>query len=147
VPAWLAPAVLLSALVAASISDLRTFRVPAWLSLATLLAGLAVSGVRGIAGIEAGFLGAVVGGLVLLPFVIKAGMGPADSLLLAGVGAWEGWRFALVAAFCASLAGAALALVAIALRRRALPYVPAITIGTLVAFVLLPFALSGQATA
>jgi Flp pilus assembly protein protease CpaA len=42
-PAWLAPAALLSALVAASISDLRTLRVPAWLSLATLLAGLARS--------------------------------------------------------------------------------------------------------
>ncbi|MDE3074513.1 MAG: prepilin peptidase [Chloroflexota bacterium] len=96
---------------------------------------------------EAGLLGAIAGSFVLLPFVIKAGMGPADSLLLAGVGAWEGWRFALVAAFCASLVGALLALVAIALRRRALPYVPAITFGTLAAFVLLPFALSGQAAA
>ena len=54
--------------------------------------------------------GAAVGALVFLPFVWRGWLGGADALLLAAVGAWQGWRVALWAAWWTALVGAALAL-------------------------------------
>ena len=54
--------------------------------------------------------GALVGGLVFLPFVWRGWLGGADALLLAAVGAWQGWQVALWTAWWTAAAGAGIAL-------------------------------------
>ena len=44
-------------------------------------------------------------GLAFLPFVWRGWLGGADALLLAAVGAWQGWRVALWTAWWTALAG------------------------------------------
>ena len=96
--------------------------------------------------------GAVAGGRVFLPFVWRGWLGGADALLLAAVGAWQGWRVALWAAGWTAAAGAAIALGVWAWRRwgphprgaaekpaaggargEPFPYVPAVLAGAVLA--------------
>jgi prepilin peptidase CpaA len=101
---------LFAVLVAATVCDLRTGRVPAWLSGGGIAAGVLAAAWAGPPALGASLLGAAAGGLVFLPFVWRGWLGGADALLLAAVGAWQGWRLALWAAWWTALAGAALAL-------------------------------------
>ncbi len=133
-PAWLAPSAIMLLLAGAAVSDIRRMRVPGWWSLGGIATGLMAAGIHGFGRLEWSLVGLAVGASVLLPFVIKGWAGPADSLLLAAVGAWEGWAFALLAAFCTSLAGLAIALIAVRRGQRIVPYVPAIAVGTALAF-------------
>ncbi len=123
-------------LVGAAVSDVRRLRVPGWWSLGGIALGLIAAALHGLARLEGSLLGLAVGALLLLPFVVKGWAGPADSLLLAAVGAWEGWAFALLAGLCTSLAGLVLALIAVRRGKRIVPYVPAIAVGTAIAFVI-----------
>ena len=151
VPVALAGPALALLLGAAAIADLRFRRVPLLLLGGGLLAGPAVAILVG-GGLALGhsLLGLVVGGGLLLPFVLLRGkppglprvergeaLGPADALLLAAVGAWQGPVFALQAAIAASLVGVGWAFVAWwrAGRRRgvAFPYVPSLALGTALA--------------
>jgi len=84
---------------------------------------------RGLPALELSALGLVVGFIVPLPLVLLGGLGIADALLLAAVGAWTGWQLALWTAWWASLAGAAFAFILWRRGRRAFAYVPAIAIG------------------
>jgi prepilin signal peptidase PulO-like enzyme (type II secretory pathway) len=151
VPAWLAGPALVVLLSLASVADLRQLRVPLPLIATGLVGGpLAAALTGGRPALFLSLLGLTVGGVLLLPFVLLSGkppglppvrageaVGSADAVLLATVGAWLGPKSALEAAACASLVGAAWALVAWWRdgRRRAIPipYVPAIAIGTLLA--------------
>jgi Flp pilus assembly protein protease CpaA len=101
---------LFAVLLAATVCDLRTRRVPAWLSGGGIAAGVLAAAWAGPPALGASLLGAAAGGLVFLPFVWRGWLGGADALLLAAVGAWQGWRLALWAAWWTALAGAALAL-------------------------------------
>lgn len=110
-------------------TDLRRGRVPAWVTLGGEGAGLLVAAASSWDALQLSLLGLAVGGLLLLPFVLAGGFGEGDALLLASIGAWQGWQFVLGTAWWAALAGAALALVAWRRGRRAFPYVPAIAVG------------------
>lgn len=121
-------------LVVASVTDLRRREVPLGLSLAFVLSGLILGILREPEGWTAAVLGLAAGALPVLPFVVLGGLGGADLLLLGAVGAWEGWHLVLRAEFWMALAGAVLALVAHSRHQGSIPYVPAILIGTMLAF-------------
>jgi prepilin peptidase CpaA len=102
--------VLLALLTAATVFDLRTRLVPVWLTGGGIAAGVLLAALAGPPALLGSLAGAAVGGLVFLPFVRRGWLGAADALLLAAVGAWQGWRVALWAAWWTALAGALLAL-------------------------------------
>lgn len=135
-PVPLAVIVLLGAMAVATVTDLRERRVPLWLTASGIGGGLLVAAAAGGPeghAIRHSAIGLLVGVLLLAPFVLLGGVGAGDALLLGLVGAWHGWTFTLWTAWWASLAGGALALVALARRQRSLPYVPAIAAGALIA--------------
>ena len=125
--------VLATVLLAATVTDLRTRHVPGWLTFGAVGAAAFVAALTGADALRGSLVGLVVGGAILLPFVLRGGFGAADALLLAAIGAWLGWEFALLTAWRAALVGAALALVARCRGRRTFPYVPAIALGALLA--------------
>jgi Flp pilus assembly protein protease CpaA len=106
----LAWGVVFAVLVAATFFDLRSRRVPAWLTGGGIAAGVLLAAWEGPPALMASLGGALVGGLIFLPFVWRGWLGGADALLLAAVGAWQGWRVALWTAWWTALAGAVLAL-------------------------------------
>ncbi len=128
-----APVVVVGIFAAATITDLHSRRVPRWLTLGGMLLGVAVATISGSEALLASLAGLVVGGVLLLPFVLKGGMGAADALLLAAGGAWLGWQPILHVALWGALAGGILALVALARGKRSLPYAPALLAGALLA--------------
>ena len=97
-------------LVVATFFDLRSRRVPVWLTGGGIAAGVLLAAREGPPALTASLGGALVGGLVFLPFVWRGWLGGADALLLAAVGAWQGWRVVLWTAWWTALAGAVLAL-------------------------------------
>ncbi len=123
----------------ATVTDLRARRVPLWLTSGGIAAGLALAalttaGVLGFPGaltLQQSAIGLVAGVLVLLPFVAFGGIGAGDALLLGVVGTWLGWAFVLWTAWWASLAGGALALIALARHQKTFPYVPALALGVI----------------
>lgn len=137
---------LLSVLGLATVCDIRTRRVPAWLSAGGIAAGLLVAALSGSGALRLSLLGTMAGGLVFLPFVLRGWLGGADALLLATVGAWQGWHIALWAAWWTALAGGLVAAGVWLWRRRQVnatrdqpfPYVPAILAGTAMALWLAP---------
>ena len=128
-----APIVVVAIFAAATVTDIRSRRVPRWLTLGGMLLGVAFAMLSGPESLLASMLGLIVGGALLLPFVLKGGMGAADALLLAAGGAWLGWQPIVHVALWGALAGGILALVALARRRRSLPYAPALLVGALLA--------------
>ena len=78
-----------------------------------------------------GVLGLLVGGLLLLPFVLRSDFGLADALLLAASGAGQGWEFVLRPALWMAMARGVLAVIARRTGLPRLPYVPAIAVGVL----------------
>lgn len=149
--AWPALALLLGA---AAVADVRSRHVPLVLLGGGLLSGPVVAAiVGGRPALGHSLLGLVVGGGLLLPFVLLRGkppglprvergeaLGSADALLLAAVGAWQGPLFALHAAVATSVVGVGWALVNWwrAGRRRgvAFPYAPSLALGTALAALL-----------
>jgi Flp pilus assembly protein protease CpaA len=146
--------VLLAVLTAAAVFDLRSRRVPAWLTAGGIAAGVLLAAWAGPPALVASLGGALARGLVFLPFVWRGWLGGADALLLAAVGAWQGWRVAMWTAWWAAAAGAAIALGVWAWRRwraghgtvagaptdggararaEPFPYVPAILAGAVLA--------------
>lgn len=126
---WLATAALLAILLAASIVDLRSRSLPAWFTFAAVGSSLAFAGLGGSAALVHALLGIGVGGALLLPVVWLRWFGPADALLLAAIGGWEGWHFALWSAWWAAVAGACMAGFAWRRKQRVFAYVPALAIG------------------
>ena len=88
---------LFAVLLAATVCDLRTRRVAGLAHGGGIAAGV-LRRWAGPPALGASLLGAAAGGLVFLPFVWRGWLGGADALLLAAVGAWQGWRLALWAA-------------------------------------------------
>lgn len=141
-------AVSLSALLTvAVIGDLRERRIPNWLSLGGIALGVVLhTAARGGDGTGIAILGALSGGLLLLPFWLLRGMAAGDVKLMAAVGAHLGPSLTLVAALATLIAGAALALITLYRGRRTrltnpdsptvahtLAYAPAIAAGSVVA--------------
>lgn len=130
---WFATPVVMLLLATATITDLRRRTVPVWVTLGGSGAGLLVAAATGWEALQLSLLGLVVGGVLLLPFVLAGGFGEGDALLLATVGAWQGWQFVLWTAWWAALVGAGLAVVAWRRGRRTLAYTPAIALGAALA--------------
>lgn len=154
---------LLSLLAGAVVTDLRERRISNRLTYPAMAIGLAANAwMGGWTGVSTSIAGWLLGvGLMLLPFGLRA-MGAGDVKLMAAIGAFKGPQFVLMAALYASLAGGLLALLYLIKERRlkttlrslaggwigglggggaragAIPYAPAIAIGTVIA--LLPMA-------
>ncbi|MFZ2001421.1 MAG: A24 family peptidase [Candidatus Sulfotelmatobacter sp.] len=88
-PAVLALAVVFA--VAAGFTDWRSRRIPNWLTVPGLLVGIAVNAAAsGVGGLKTSLLGAGLGLLVLLPFVIVRSLGAGDWKLAGALGAFVG---------------------------------------------------------
>ncbi|MGA8152831.1 MAG: A24 family peptidase [Terriglobales bacterium] len=75
----------------AGISDWRSRRIPNWLTVPGLLLGIAANSmVRGWPGAKDSLLGAGLGLLVLLPFVVAKGIGMGDLKFVTALGAFFG---------------------------------------------------------
>lgn len=102
-------------LLTAALTDLARRKVYNWLTVPGLVLGLALHGFgRGWPGLLESATGLVVGGLIFFPVFYWEGMGAGDIKLMALVGAWQGWVFALNTACFASLAGGAAAVLLLA---------------------------------
>src|SRR6266704_5767563 len=85
---WIA-AVLVAAI--AGWMDWRYRRIPNWLTVPGLLAGIAVNAAAGgWSGAKASLLGAGLGLLILLPFVLIKALGAGDWKLIGAIGACLG---------------------------------------------------------
>ncbi len=72
-------------------SDLRSRRIPNWLTVPALFVGLAVNIVlSGLAGLKTSLLGAALGLVLLLPFVLLRALGAGDWKLAGALGAFVG---------------------------------------------------------
>lgn len=135
-PSLIAPLVLSIVLVIATTTDLRRREVPLWLTLGANASGIVLQAIDGPERLGLSLVGFLAGLIPTIPFVFLGGLGGADALLLATIGVWEGWRFVLIALWWTALAGAVLALVAHRRRQHSFAYVPAIVIGTVLAYLL-----------
>lgn len=71
--------------------DLRSRRIPNWLTVPGLLLGIALrTATGGLAGLKASLLGAGLGLLLLLPFVLLNALGAGDWKLAGSLGAFVG---------------------------------------------------------
>jgi prepilin peptidase CpaA len=122
-------------LLIATFTDLRRGEVPGWLTFGSIAAGLLVASTNGANPLLVSLLGMMIGGFMVLPFVLIGAFGAADALLLAAIGAWKGPLFVLWTAWWTSLAGAALAIIAWQRGQASFPYVPAIAAGAALAVI------------
>jgi prepilin peptidase CpaA len=77
--------------VTAGISDLRSRRIPNWLTVPGLLVGIAANAAAsGWSGVKTSLLGAGLGLLLLLPFVVIRSLGAGDWKLAGALGAFVG---------------------------------------------------------
>ncbi|MCA9036924.1 MAG: prepilin peptidase [Planctomycetaceae bacterium] len=107
-------------LILAAWIDGKELRVPNWITFPMVLSGLVYSTcVGGLGGLGAGLMGMCVGLLTLLPLYSVGGMGAGDVKLMAGIGAWLGWKVTLLA-FCVSvIVGAVMAVLMVLWSRKA----------------------------
>jgi prepilin peptidase CpaA len=106
-------------LILAAWIDGRDLKVPNWITYPMVIAGLVFSvWSGGPAGLLAGMLGVAAGLLTLLPLYAVGGMGAGDVKLMAGIGAWMGWKVTL-ASFCVTAIVGAVMSVCMVLWRRA----------------------------
>lgn len=127
--------------------DLRSRQIPNGLSLGGIALGLILNfTLHGTPGGSDALLGALTGGLLLLPLWLLRGLGGGDVKLMAAVGAHLGVMASLLAALSTLIVGAVIAMVVMLARRRNasasgstgtpatdFPYAPAIAAGSLFA--------------
>jgi leader peptidase (prepilin peptidase)/N-methyltransferase len=141
--------ILFSGLIVASFIDLEYQIIPDEISIGAVVIGLLVSIIfpkfHGFLSIQSSFifscLGLLVGGLSLYitgligDFIFKKeSMGGGDIKLLAGIGAFLGWKLALLIFFIAPLFGAVMGLI-VKLKKKIsiIPYGPFISLSTFLA--------------
>jgi leader peptidase (prepilin peptidase)/N-methyltransferase len=131
----LAAVSLLATLVAITAIDLDRQLIPDVLSLPGIAAGLLLSTVSGRPGWLDSLLGTLLGGGIFFLIIVasRGGMGGGDMKLGAMLGAFLGWKLVLVAILLAVLAGGAVAIMLLAMRRRgrkdAVPFGPFLALG------------------
>jgi len=106
----------------ASWIDYRQHRVPNWLNAALMASGMVVqTTLFGWTGLQAAFLGLLVGlGLLILPWLMNL-MGAGDVKMLAGIGAWLGPKLVFWSFVYGAVIGGVIGLVMILVARRARP--------------------------
>jgi leader peptidase (prepilin peptidase)/N-methyltransferase len=131
----LAAVSLLATLVAITAIDLDRQLIPDVLSLPGIAAGLLLSTVSGRPGWLDSLLGTLLGGGIFFLIIVasRGGLGGGDMKLGAMLGAFLGWKLVLVAILLAVLAGGAVAIMLLAMRRRgrkdAVPFGPFLALG------------------
>jgi prepilin peptidase CpaA len=106
-------------LIVAAYIDGKELRVPNWITFPMVLSGLLFNvWLAGWAGLGAGLIGMAVGLACLLPLYSVGGMGAGDVKLMAGVGAWLGWRITLYAFCVSAIVGAVMAIAMVLWRKR-----------------------------
>ena len=104
-------------LIAAAISDLRSFRIPNYLSAILIVLFGIIYGLAGFTGMPWGnllhFLVALVVGMVLFS---RGWIGGGDAKLYAAAALWFNWTGAVALIFTTTIAGAALAIAFVASR-------------------------------
>ncbi len=104
-------------LILAAWIDGKELRVPNWITFPMVLSGLIYSTcVGGLGGFGAGLAGMAMGLACLLPLYVVGGMGAGDVKLMAGIGAWLGWRITVEAFIVSALVGAVIAIVMVLIR-------------------------------
>ena len=74
-------------------TDWRSRRIPNWLTVSGFVVGVLVNVLAdGRAGLKTSLLGAGLGLLVLLPFVLLRSLGAGDWKLAGALGAFVGWK-------------------------------------------------------
>lgn len=108
--------VVVTALIAAAITDIREFKVYNALTFPLVIGGVLVSAMAPWGqGLESSLTGAAIGfGLLFLPF-LTGGIGAGDLKLMAGVGAWLGPHTTLLIFVVSGLAAGVYAVVAMTL--------------------------------
>ncbi len=129
-------------LIVVSFIDLKTMEVPVRLSYGALLSGLLLSFFVPNHSFKEAVFGASFGAGIIL-FIIetyyvftgKEGMGYGDANIMAVVGAFLGWKKALLTLFLASFVGALIGIALILInkdkREKAIPFGPFLSIGAL----------------
>lgn len=149
-------------LAVATFTDLRSRRIPNWLVFPFLALGFIAPAIaHGAHALVESTEGFALGLLVYGALAIFAGMGMGDVKLVAAIGAWVGPRQLLLAMVLTAIAGGAMAMGSVALRKyrnwmerkqgemdgeapiltaakdpflQKIPYAPAIAVGTLLSF-------------
>ena len=127
--------VLLAALVVITAIDLQHQVIPDAITLPGIVAGLLASVARRPGSIVDSLLGVVLGGGLFLVIILVSGggMGGGDMKLGAMLGAFLGWKVALLALFFAVVAGGTLAIVLLASglrgRKDPVPFGPFLALG------------------
>jgi prepilin peptidase CpaA len=113
---WILPA-LVAAI--AGYTDLRWRRIPNWLTVPALALGIAVNSIaNGWTGTKAALLGAGLGLLILLPFVLLRSLGAGDWKLVGALGAFLGPQPLITVLFGTVLIAGIMALILIIWKRR-----------------------------
>jgi len=113
---WVLPA-LVAAI--AGYTDYRWPRIPNWLTVPGLVLGIAVNAIaRGWTGTKESLLGAGLGLLILLPFVLVRSLGAGDWKLVGALGAFLGPQHLITVLFATLLIAGVMALVLIIWKKR-----------------------------
>lgn len=104
-------------LIVAAYIDGKELRVPNWITYPMVFSGLIYcTWMSGWSGLGAGILGMFVGLACLLPLYSVGGMGAGDVKLMAGVGAWLGWKTTVFAFAVSTVVGAIMAVIMVLYR-------------------------------
>lgn len=113
---WLLPA-LFAAI--AGFTDWRSRRIPNWLSMSGLALGILVNSLtRGWPGTKDSLLGAGLGLVLLLPFVLMRSLGAGDWKLVGALGAFLGPSRLITVLFATVLVAGLMALILVIWKRR-----------------------------
>lgn len=113
---WVLPALLAAV---AGYTDYRWRRIPNWLTVPGLLLGIAVnSAAHGWRGTKESLLGAGLGLLLLLPFVLVRSLGAGDWKLIGALGAFLGPQQLIAILFATLLIAGFMALILVIWKKR-----------------------------
>ena len=103
----------------AGVSDWRSRRIPNWLTVSGLVLGIAANSLtRGWSGAKDALLGAGLGLLLLLPFVMVRSLGAGDWKLVGALGAFLGPHTLITVLFATILVAGLMAVVLVVWKRR-----------------------------
>lgn len=103
----------------AGVIDWRTRRIPNWLTMSSLAAGIAANTLfHGWSGAKESLLGAGLGLVLLLPFVLIRSLGAGDWKLVGALGGWVGPSPLLAILFATILIAGLMAVIMVILKGR-----------------------------
>jgi prepilin peptidase CpaA len=113
----LVPAVALA--LTAAFTDWRSRRIPNWLTVSGLVIGVSLNTFTGgWAGLKTSLLGAGLGLLLLLPFVLLRSLGAGDWKLAGALGSFVGWQILVTLLMMSIFVAGAMALILVIYKRR-----------------------------